>query len=115
MKKIIKVIALYFCIIMLSGCSSPKVEDKPKEVIKNIPSVTETSNNTTGREVPKENNATKEQDRQEAKNNLLIPPDLSTENGIKKYLSGEWTFDKDNDFNMACKMNIDENLYHVWA
>lgn len=40
----------------------------------------------------------------------LSPPDLSTEEGIKEYLIGEWVYDYYNRGDVICTMNIDQDL-----
>ena len=40
----------------------------------------------------------------------MIVPDLSTEEGIREYLVGDWVFDKDYLSSVVCNMSIDQDL-----
>ena len=43
-------------------------------------------------------------------NNEMLIPDLSTEEGIRDYIVGNWVFEKAYLSNIACRMSIDEDL-----
>lgn len=43
-------------------------------------------------------------------NTPISPPDLSTEEGVKEYLVGEWTASNSYQSDVVCKMSIDKDL-----
>ncbi|NLC65815.1 MAG: hypothetical protein GX752_02585 [Clostridium sp.] len=96
---------MFFCCIFLLSCSAVKTE--------------KTDNN--GDPINKAKLENSKIDKEEIKtdpekksNNLDskndYKPDLSTEDGIKNYLIGEWIFDKEYISDVVCKMIIDDEL-----
>lgn len=85
----IKILAVVSCIVLLSGCNKSKTENKSTEANSSTPTMSEQANNSQKDGVP----------------------DLSTEEGIKEYLLGEWTckIEYVNNNNVV-KMNIDKDL-----
>lgn len=80
--------------LILSGCdmNKTKKEDEDTEVNNNIPPVSEVSDDL-------------------HTENVLVPSfSLTTEEGIREYLVGEWIFDKEYVSDVVCKMSIDEDL-----
>ncbi len=81
-------IAVFVCIVMLSGCNSPTAGNGVTGTSNGEPSVSSVTDNL----------------------QPLSPPDLTSEQGIKEYLVGEWVFNKAYVSNIDCNMRIDADL-----
>lgn len=88
MMKSKKLFVVLVCIVILSGCNMFKSENGDTS----IPPDFGASDNFQERSIP------------------MSLPDLSTEEGIREYLVGEWVFDKEYVSDVVCKMSIDEDL-----
>ena len=80
------------CVLILSGCSKGKDEIKDAEVIAKKPPVSITSKETKDKIIP------------------ISLPDLTTEKGIREYLSGKWSCDAEYMGTIFCEMDIDLDL-----
>ena len=114
MMKRIGLLIILICIVILPACSNSKPEDIDKETDKTISDLPEESNNPQEEDKNSETNKTIS-DLPEGSEGLqeeieTIFVDLSTEEGIKDYLVGEWTFDNEHISQATCKMNIDKDL-----
>lgn len=100
-----KIFILFFCSVFLLSCSSIKTKKIDNNLKDNNQNKLE--NLDISKEEVKENS---EKDLNKLGSWKVYPPDLTTENGIKDYLIGEWVFDKEYISDVVCKMNIDEEL-----
>lgn len=89
MKKSMKLLAVIISIVILAGCNNSKPGDG--EVDTTLPLASDSE------ELSGEGNST-------------FPPDLTSEEGIKNYLVGEWIFDDLYTSDLSCRMKIDKDL-----
>lgn len=84
------VFAVLVCILVLSGCNNLKTkeEDLSPNVLTPSGAVDQIPEGSVS----------------------ISAPDLSTDEGIKEYLVGEWIFDKQYVSDIVCKMSIDKEL-----
>ena len=92
MKKFIRLLAVFIAIIILTACSKSKPDDRDKSAKVNKIPVVEVSKD------PME----------EVKE--ISPPDLSSEEGVREYLVGEWTCNIEYMSNVMAHMTIYEDL-----
>ncbi|HZK26608.1 MAG TPA: hypothetical protein VFD00_03595 [Thermoclostridium sp.] len=111
-------LAVFVCILILSGCGGIKSIIGDRVADPSSPSTTEVPDNLQEESKPmsqpklgKSETKSISRSNSNKKNAKSIPTfDLMTEENIRDYLVGEWTFDKEYVSDVVCKMDIDEDL-----